>query len=259
LATNATKKAASRKADASKVKRKRRTKGPSEKIRTLAAISLAAKVGYLKLTDLIGIGNPALEAQITEKLQRRNYKPGDQVYPAKAKESVLYFVQTGSVRIYRIASTGARFDVKSLGPGSIFGEFPQLGQTMLGSQAEAAEPSRILSITGSDFEKIAATAPQIPLALIKHLGTRLVEAERRHEQAAFQPVTARTASLLTRLSDDHHQVVGFTHQEMADLLGVYRETITNAIAELKQDKLIKVGRKRITLLEPDTLRKMETI
>jgi Mn-dependent DtxR family transcriptional regulator len=43
------------------------------------------------------------------------------------------------------------------------------------------------------------------------------------------------------------------------MLGVYRETVTNAIAELKQDRLIKVGRKRIVLLDQEGLRKIEAI
>jgi CRP-like cAMP-binding protein len=86
-----------------------------------------------------------------------------------------------------------------------------------------------------------------------------VETERKHEQAAFQPVTSRVASLLLRLAKNKKEVVGHTHQEMADMLGVYRETVTNAIAELKADKLVKVGRKRITLLNTEAIRKMETI
>jgi CRP-like cAMP-binding protein len=62
-----------------------------------------------------------------------------------------------------------------------------------------------------------------------------------------------------KLANKDNQVVGYTHQEMADLLGVYRETVTNAIAELKQDRLIKVGRKRITILDLNALKRMEAI
>ena len=62
-----------------------------------------------------------------------------------------------------------------------------------------------------------------------------------------------------RLANEANQVIGYTHQEMADLLGVYRETVTNAIAELKQDKLVQVGRKRITLLNPEALTQLESL
>lgn len=238
-------------------KRRRRTKGPSEKIRSLAALSLANKVGYLTLSSIVGDNYRAAEA--FERLPKRNVKAGDNVYPTRQKGPVLLLVKSGSVTITRPTASGSEFDVKTVGPGSIFGDMPLLGQSMLGAYAVAAEPSRIISIGAADFEKIAGKAPGVALNVIRQLGPRLVETERRHEQAAFQPVTSRVASLLTKLAKNKKEVVGHTHQEMADMLGVYRETVTNAIAELKADKLVKVGRKRITILNPEAIRKMETI
>jgi CRP-like cAMP-binding protein len=123
----------------------------------------------------------------------------------------------------------------------------------------AAEPSKVTFISAGDFEKLATASPSVALNLARQIGPRLVDAERRHEQSAFQPVTSRVASLLLKLAGGKKEVSGYTHQEMADMLGVYRETVTNGIAELKQDSLIKVGRKRITLLDVGALRKMETI
>ena len=241
----------------SKAKKRRRTKGPSEKIRSLAALSLANKVGYLTLGSIIGDNNRSAEA--FDRLPKRTVKTGDTVYPARQKGPTLILVKSGSVTITRPTASGSEFDVKTVGPGSIFGDMPLLGQSMLGAYAVAAEPSKIITISTADFEKIAAKSASIALNVIRQLGPRLVEAERKHEQAAFQPVTSRVASLLTRLSKNKKDVVGYTHQEMADMLGVYRETVTNAIAELKADRLVKVGRKRITLLNPDAIRKMETI
>ena len=238
-------------------KKRRRTKGPSEKIRSLAALSLANKVGYLTLSSIVG--DNYRDAEAFERLPRRNVKAGDTVYPARQKGPVLLLVKSGSVTIARPTASGSEFDVKTVGPGSIFGDMPLLGQSMLGAYAVAAEPSKIISIGVADFEKIAGKSPSVALNLIRQLGPRLVETERKHEQAAFQPVTSRVASLLTRLAKNKKDVVGHTHQEMADMLGVYRETVTNAIAELKADKLVKVGRKRITLLNPEAIRKMETI
>jgi CRP-like cAMP-binding protein len=130
---------------------------------------------------------------------------------------------------------------------------------MLGAQAIAAETTKVVLINGADFEKLINLSPTVALNMVRQIGPRLVEAERRHEQAAFQPVTSRLASLLNKLATKNREVVGYTHQEMADMLGVYRETVTNAIAELKQDRLIKVGRKRIVLLDQEGLRKIEAI
>jgi CRP-like cAMP-binding protein len=242
----------------SKTKRKRRTKGPSEKIRSLAAISLANKVGYLKLSDLVGQNSKSVDNAI-DKLSSRNFKPGQTVYPPSQKGPVACLVRSGRVNIVRTASTGRDFDVKAVEAGTIFGEMPMLGQSMLGARAVAADSSKVTYITPADFEKIASASPTVALNLARQIGPRLVDAERRHEQSAFQPVTSRVASLLLKLAAGAKEVSGFTHQEMADKLGVYRETVTNGIAELKADQLIKVGRKRITLLDVNALRKMETI
>lgn len=211
------------------------------------------------ITDLIGPDNADLEELINNRLPKRSFKKGDTIYPTNQKGPVLFVVKSGSVNITRQSAVGQEFDVKAIGPGTVFGEVPALGQTMLGAHAVAAENSKIALINASEFEKLAAAAPSFALNMVRQIGPRLVEAERRHEQAAFQPVTSRVASLLIKLANKDNQVVGYTHQEMADLLGVYRETVTNAIAELKQDRLIKVGRKRITILDPDALKRMETI
>ena len=239
------------------MKKRRRTKGPSDKIRSLAAISLASKVGYLKLSDLTGQDRSA-EAAI-DKLPKRNFKGGDTVYPTSSKGPVAAVVRSGSVNIVRTSASGRELDVKTVEAGTIFGDMPMLGQSMLGARAVAADAAKVAYISAGDFERIANASPAVALNLARNIGPRLVDAERRHEQSAFQPVTSRIASLLLKLAGGSKDVTGHTHQEMAEKLGVYRETITNGIAELKADGLIKVGRKRITLQNVDALRKLETI
>ena len=104
-----------------KVVKRRRTKGPSEKIRSLAALSLSAKVAYLKIGDLIGADEARAAALINERLPRRNYKKGETVYPSNQKGPVLFVVKSGSINIGRRSVTGSEFDVKSVEPGSVSG------------------------------------------------------------------------------------------------------------------------------------------
>jgi hypothetical protein len=83
-----------------KTKRKKRTKGPSEKIRSLAAISLANKVGYLKLSDLVGQNSRSAENAI-DKLASRNFKAGQAIYPSSQKSPMACLVRSGRVNIVR--------------------------------------------------------------------------------------------------------------------------------------------------------------
>jgi CRP-like cAMP-binding protein len=223
----------------------------------MAAMSLAHKVGYLTMNDLVGTEGDT-QAAIERRLPKRLYKKGDTIFPARNSEPTLFIIKSGSVNLFRISVQGSRFEVNRLGPGAVFGEMAILGQSMLGAHAEAGEKTEVLTMNVGDLEAIAKTAPSVTVNVLRQIGPRLVEAERKHEQAAFQPVTSRIASLLLRHANKENQVVGFTHQQLADTLGVYRETVTNALAELKQDKLIKIGRKRLELIDLDGLRRLES-
>jgi CRP/FNR family cyclic AMP-dependent transcriptional regulator len=251
--------AAERKKSSSRPRGRRRTKGPSEKIRSLAAISLANKVAYLKLSDLTGPENEKAQAFISQTLPKRTFKKGEVIRPPAQKGPSLSLVISGRVELSRTAASGTEFDIKSVEPGTLFGDVPSLGQALFGARATAAETSKIAFISESDFDRLCSISPAIALNALKRVGPRLAEAERKHEQSQFQPVTSRIAALFLRLANQDNQVVGYTHQEMAETLGCYRETVTNAIAELKQDKLVKVGRKRITLLDPEALRRLEMV
>ena len=102
-----------------------------------------------------------------------------------------YLVRSGRVNIVRTASTGRDFDVKAVEAGTISSEMPLLGQSMLGAKAVAADAAKVTFITPADFEKIASSSPSVALNLARQIRQRLVDAERRHEQSTFQPVTSR--------------------------------------------------------------------
>lgn len=244
-------------AKGSKTKRKRRTKGPSDKIRSLAAISLASKIGYLKLSDLGG-DSRSVDAAL-DRMPKKNFKSGENVYPGGQKGPAAAVVRSGKVNIVRTAATGKDLPIKTVEAGTIFGDLPALGQSMFGAKAVAAEAAKVSYISSGDFDKLAAASPSVAANIAKKLGERLVDAEKRHEQSAFQPVTARIATMLLEGAGSGNEVTGLTHQQIAERLGVYRETVTNAIAELKGDKLIKVGRKRLSILDKNALRKLSTI
>ncbi len=60
--------------------------------------------------------------------------------------------------------------------------------------------------------------------------------------------------MLLRLAEESGPVVdGYTHQELAEMLGTYRETTTQTLNDFKAQGLIEIGRKRIELKDPEGL------
>ena len=72
---------------------------------------------------------------------------------------------------------------------------------------------------------------------------------------AFKGIPARLASLLLLLAEENEtlEVVGLTHQDLAETVGTYRETATQVLNDLKSQGLIEIGRKRILILDTEGL------
>jgi CRP-like cAMP-binding protein len=77
------------------------------------------------------------------------------------------------------------------------------------------------------------------------MGARLSESEERLEQTLFHEVPGQLAALLLRLRcENGTDTIATTHEELADHLGVYRETVTMALNRLKKEGLVTIARKR---------------
>ena len=90
--------------------------------------------------------------------------------------------------------------------------------------------------------------------LIQAMGQRVVEAENRLEQMAYSTIAARLASLLLELGgEDPRNVVHATHQELANMLGTWRETISKTLQDFRRRGLVASSRRRLTLLDIEGL------
>jgi CRP-like cAMP-binding protein len=54
-------------------------------------------------------------------------------------------------------------------------------------------------------------------------------------------------------------VRGYSHQDLADFLGTYRETISDTLNRLRADGLVRTGRKQIALEDQERLQKVSQV
>jgi CRP/FNR family cyclic AMP-dependent transcriptional regulator len=127
-----------------------------------------------------------------------------------------------------------------------------IGQGMYDTFAEVVEDSTIVTMNCAVLNRLLVTKPEVARRILEAFGRRVLDAERQLEDTVFKGIPARVAALLIRESKGD-AVDGLTHQDIADRLGVYRETATNALNELKAAGLIEIGRKHIRLLDLEHL------
>lgn len=192
-----------------------------------------------------------------EDLRQVSYAAGETIYTPKADSEAVYLLVEGEVQLYRLGSDGRRFTVAILRPGAVFGQASLLGSLESETYAEATAPSVVWCIAGRSAQEVFSRSPSLRFGLLTGLSRRLADAEERLEWMAYKKVSARLAGLLLQMMDvERKTVTGITHQKMADMLGAYRETVSQAFRELRVRGLVSPGRKNIKILNPEGLRKM---
>jgi len=182
----------------------------------------------------------------------RSFSKGEVIYTPGETGEALFLLRAGAVQIYRMSPEGRKLVIAQLLPFSFFGEMSCIGQGMYDTFAEVVEDSTILTMNCAVLNRLLASKPEVARRILEAFGRRVLDAERQLEETVFKGIPARVAALLVRESKGD-AVDGLTHQDIADRLGVYRETATNALNELKTAGLIEIGRKHINILDRDRL------
>jgi CRP-like cAMP-binding protein len=218
---------------------------------------LEKKLTYLSNIEIFQDLTTSELAQMDRQLTMSSCRPGKIFYMPEDSGEVLFLLKKGRVQLYRISPNGKKLVVSTLGPGTIFGEMSLVGQGMHNTFAESVEECLLCVMSRADVERLMREKPQVAFRFVEALGDRVTELESRLEEIAFKSIPARLASLLLRLADeqdDGSEVKGYTHQDLGEMLGTYRETITQTLNDFKAEGLVDISRKRITLMDRESLK-----
>ncbi len=212
--------------------------------------SLPFKRDYLLKIDLFrDLSHDEME-MLDRTTRMTTVEKGRVIYRQDDRAQGLFLLKTGRVRLSRITAGGKKLDLAILEPGTFFGEMPLLGERMRNTYAEAAEDCLLCVMSQHDIERLVLTKPEVGLRMIAVLSRRLAESEARLEDLAYRSVSARLASVLLRLGQGGNLVEGITHEELGDMVGAYRETVTKTLNEFQSAGYVKLGRRRVQVLDP---------
>lgn len=235
--------------------REKRSQAPG----TPSSGKAAAQASFLAQSDIFRHLDPAEIGELERIVTVISCAPGRILYRPGETGNVLFLLKTGRVQLYHLSADGRKLITATLAAGACFGEMPLIGQGMHSGFAEAVEESLIGVMNRHDVEHVLARKPSVALALLKVVGARLAQIEAQLIDATFKSTSARLATLLLQLAHspegkgERLVVDGLSHEELAERLGVYRETVSTALRELREAGAIELGRKHITISEPALL------
>ena len=214
------------------------------------------KLTYLSNLEIFQDLSTSELAEMDRQLTMSSCEPGKMFYMPEDSGEVLFLLKKGRVQLYRISPNGKKLVVSTLGPGTMFGEMSLVGQGMHNTFAESVDECLLCVMSRADVERLMREKPQVAFRFVEALGDRVTSLESRLEEIAFISIPARLAGLLLRLADeqgDGSEVKGYTHQDLGEMLGTYRETITQTLNDFKAQGLVDISRKRVILLDRESL------
>jgi len=215
--------------------------------------------------DIFRSLEPRQRAEVERLITYASY-PGGQIFhtPNEVGQQ-LFVLRSGRVRVYKLSPEERALTLMMLEPPTIFGEMTLVGQWVHDTYAEAMVEC-VVGVIGRDtLRQVLTRHPQVALAFMELMGQRLRAMENKLADIAFKSVPQRLASVLLSLSGvaagqpagaSPPSAVRYTHQQLAEMIGSYRETVTKAIGEFREAGMIRIEDEAISLTDLAQLQRL---
>jgi CRP/FNR family transcriptional regulator, cyclic AMP receptor protein len=210
-------------------------------------------ISFLKQTHLFGeVAERGLET-IAEYVKENTYERGGLIFSEGEKGDTLHIIAKGSVKITKYTKEGRTKTLAILKEKDGFGEMALLTEEARSATVEALEKAITLSITKEKFEYLIKKEPSISLQIIKTLCHRLARADRDIKNLALGDARTRVACVLVDFKGETEDIK-LTHQEIADMAGLTRETTTRTLKLMADENVIETKNRKINIKDMERLR-----
>lgn len=190
------------------------------------------------------------------------YKKDNMVLIEEEVGSTMFVILDGRVKISRISDEGREVILSILCDGDFFGEMSILDGQTRSANAVTLEDTTLLIFRRENFLKMLYDYPQIAINLLKELAHRLRRSDSQIKSLSLQNALGKVASTILRIADDSgtikHGRVEIAHlppqQDLANMAGTSRETISRVIKSLNQLGYVRKDGGKLIILDYERFR-----
>lgn len=228
-------------------------------------LDLESKILFLKRVPIFsGVDDESLN-KVGSATSEKNYSKKNIVFHEGDYGDALYIIKNGRIKISKVAIDGREKTLTILKAGDFFGEMAIFDNMPRSATSEAMDNDvKLLSISKSDFEKVIFENPSIAIAIMKDLTRRIRQINEQVQDLAFKDVHGRVASTIYNLlktereasKDENKEKIRslrMTHQDLANMVGSSRETVTRALNRLQDEGIISISHQQISINDMDKL------
>lgn len=214
-------------------------------------VSVKSRIEALRKLPLFRTLDEADLEEIADLLIERKFPKDSVTFEEGVPGDYMYLIQEGQVKVTKTSEDGREKILEMLAEGDFFGEMALVDRLPRSASVKTTRPCVLLALSRQDFLGLLRRSPEISMELITELSRRLREADEQIRALLFERVERRTRHILLRLARDPHPTrpeclltSSITHQQLADLVGTSRETITRVLKGLRDEGWLEQQGKR---------------
>ncbi len=194
----------------------------------------------------------------------KEVKKGEYIYFEAYQHQNIYFLKTGVIRLGYLDEQGNKIIKDILKPGDFFGQVSLEKENLQGEFAQAGKTDvSLCSFTLDSFNKLLLTKPKLAVRYSKISGFRIRRFENRLQNILQLDVKTRLKLFVDQLFAevrDSAKWIGnevsipnyLTHEEIAQLIGTSRQTVTTLLNLFKEEHIFSYSRKEIRFYNKKT-------
>jgi len=197
--------------------------------------------------------------EIREHVILREFKKNQIILGEEETSQFMYIIIRGKVKISRLGKEGKETILSMHDAGEFFGELSLIDGKTTPAGVVAVENSTVAIISKHHFHSLLYTQKQVLENLLQILCSRLREAWQKIEMMNFNDASQRLKMLLNMLAETYGDKtsegtvlrVRLIHQDMADMTGLTRETVTRVLDKWKKTGEINILEGKYIRLNPE--------
>lgn len=170
---------------------------------------------------------------------------GNLLFGPEDKVESIYIIHQGRVKIYKLNKAGKQLTLAYLVPGNIIGEVDIFSMRPRGVFAEIAEDAKLCVINKNYLREIILDYPELTEKMFQLVCSRVKELEDDIYNQAICNTRDKIINKLLNMSlsnknSSETAIIDITHQELAEMIGSSRETVSLTLKTLENSSYIKL-------------------
>lgn len=201
-----------------------------------------------------GLDEEAIESLLSV-ISPRKYHKDAVIFFESDPGDAMFMIVSGRVKVTILSDDGREIILSMLSERDFFGEMSLLDNEPRSATAIAVQDTEVAVLHQKDFLAIVEKKPRVLLNLLSELSARLRKADQQIQSLALLDVYGRVAGVLLnmaresgiRLKDGSVRFRRPTHQEIANMIGATRETVSRTISDLHRQGYIEISGKNVII------------